>query len=111
MTGVGKMNIDAERAAFEAECEKLGLTIYAGSDCGYAPEIQCAWMLWQARAAMPLVITEGYALVPIEPDGRQQFRAAFNLCSEFGDVFVRANEKFAMAVYREMVAAAPVVEQ
>ena len=61
------MDIDAEREAFEAECEKLGLTIYAGSDCRYAPEIQCAWMLWQAQAAMPLVIPEGYALVPIEP--------------------------------------------
>jgi len=103
------MENDAERLAFESECEKLGLTIYAGSDCRYAPEIQCAWMIWQARAAMPLVIPEGYALVPVEPDGRQQFRAAFNLCSEFGDVFVRANEKFAMAVYREMVASVPAV--
>jgi hypothetical protein len=41
-----------ERAAFEAACQGLGLALYAGSDCRYATEIQCAWMLWQARAAL-----------------------------------------------------------
>lgn len=107
------MNIDAERLAFEAYVANLNsceLLRYTNGD--YAdPRANDAWHVWQARAAMPLVIPEGYALVPVEPNGRQQFRAAFNLCSEFGDVFVRANEKFAMAVYREMVAAAPVVER
>ena len=38
-----------DRAAFEAECGRLGLTLHAGSDCRYAKEIQCAWMLWQAQ--------------------------------------------------------------
>lgn len=50
-----------ERAAFEAACENLGLTLYDGSDCRYAKEIQCAWMLWQARAALSCNHTEKQA--------------------------------------------------
>ena len=62
---------------------------------------------WSIQVATDPAVNGGFKLVPIEPQGRQQFNAAFNLCSEFGDVFVRANESFAMAVYREMVKAAP----
>ena len=62
---------------------------------------------WNIQVATDPAVNGGFKLVPIEPQGRQQFNAAFNLCSEFGDVFVRANKSFAIAVYREMVKAAP----
>ena len=50
---------------------------------------------------------EGRQLVPIEPTAAQCFTAAFNLCNEFGDEFVRDNKQFALAAYRSLVAAAP----
>lgn len=54
-----------------------------------------------------MVVPAGYALVPIEPTDRQLFNAAFNLCTEFGDEFVRNQEKFAKAAYCALIAAAP----
>lgn len=54
-----------------------------------------------------MVVPEGYKLVPIEPTAAQCFTAAFNLCNEFGDEFVRDNKQFALAAYRSLVAASP----
>ena len=50
---------------------------------------------------------EQFKLVPIEPVQDQLANAAFNLCAEFGHDFVKDNEAFARAVYREMIKAAP----
>ena len=54
-----------------------------------------------------MVVPDGYKLVPIEPTAAQCFTAAFNLCNEFGDEFVRDNKQFALAAYRSLVAASP----
>lgn len=47
------------------------------------------------KAHPPLApsVPAGYALVPIEPTKQHCFNAAFNLCSEFGEEFVRNNER------------------
>lgn len=52
-------------------------------------------------------IPEGWRLVPEDPTESQQFNAAFNLCNQFGNEFVRSHKSFAMAVYTAMLAAAP----
>jgi hypothetical protein len=50
---------------------------------------------------------EQFKLVPILPTKSQLSNAAFNLCSEFGHDFVKQNEEFALAVYRELLASSP----
>lgn len=50
---------------------------------------------------------EQFKLVPVDPTNKQLADAAFNLCNEFGVEFVKNNEKFARAVYRELLNSSP----
>lgn len=72
-------------------------------------ESEANFKTWNTRA-QPIVsglVPDGWKLVPIEPTAAQCFTAAFNLCNEFGDEFVRDNKRFALAAYRWLVAASP----
>ena len=75
----------------------------SGLVAGY--DLELTQRIVSALQASAMVVPDGYKLVPIEPTAAQCFTAAFNLCNEFGDEFVRDNKQFALAAYRSLVAA------
>lgn len=98
---------------FKNELQRHDFTTYINERL--AADFACALadglcQLYAAPAPSAVVMPaapDGYKLVPIEPTAAQCFTAAFNLCNEFGEEFVRDNEQFAMAAYRWLVAASP----
>ena len=97
------------RAAIEKILDEvMGLAVSNGADSRSMPDeyVEVAARLCDIPPQSKPAIPEGFALVPIEPTDKQQSDAAFNLCAEFGPEFTAKNEAFALAVYRELVAAA-----